>query len=77
MLLKAIDEEKYLKRKINVLIEAICILLYDNIVSLDEFSEQENIERKIIADKVIPILFQNALNKFEIFFCFTIFKFQA
>ena len=56
MLIKAIDEEKYLERKINILIEAICILLYDNIVSPEEYSEQENIQREITAKKVRPEL---------------------
>jgi hypothetical protein len=56
MLLKAIDESKYLKTKINVLIEAICILLYDNIVAPEEYSKKENKEREIIAKKVRPEL---------------------
>lgn len=56
MLLEAIDESKYLDTKINVLIEAICVLLYDNTVSPDEYSQKENNEREIIANKVRPEL---------------------
>lgn len=56
MILNAIDEGKYLKSKIDVLVEAICILLYDNIVSPEEYSEQENLDRQNIAQKVRPEL---------------------
>ncbi len=56
MLLKAIDESKYLKSKINVLIEAVCILLYDNTIAPEEYSEKENRERESIAEKVRPEL---------------------
>ena len=56
MILKAIDESKYHKRKIDVLIEAICVILYNNTFSPEEFSEKENLERKTIADQVRPEL---------------------
>ena len=56
MLLKAIDESKYPKSKIDVLIEAICVLLYDNTVAPEEYSEKENRERESIAKKVRPEL---------------------
>ncbi len=56
MLLEAIDESKYLDNKIDVLIEAVCVLLYDNTVSSDEYSDKENNERVIIAKKVRPEL---------------------
>ena len=56
MLLEAIDESKYLKTKIDVLIEAICVLLYDNTIATDEYSEKENKERESIAEKVRPEL---------------------
>lgn len=56
ILLKAIDESKYLKSKIDVLIEAICVLLYDNTVSPEEYSDKENRERESIAEKVRPEL---------------------
>ena len=56
MLLTAIDEAKYLKPKINVLIEAICVLLYDNTVSPEEYSEKENQERESLAEKIRPEL---------------------
>jgi len=39
MILKAIDEGTYLKRKIEVLIEAVCVLLYDNTVKRKEYSK--------------------------------------
>jgi hypothetical protein len=64
MLLEAIDEETYSTKKINVLIEAICILLYDNTVSPEEYSEQENIQRDIIANQVRPELIKR-INKIE------------
>jgi len=56
MLINAIDESAYLKNKVDVLIEAICILLYDNTVSSDEYSDKENEERESIANKVRPEL---------------------
>lgn len=56
ILLEAIDESKYLKSKIDVLIEAICILLYDNTVSPEEYSEKENKARESIAEEVRPEL---------------------
>jgi len=56
MLLKAIDESKYPKPKIDILIEAVCILLYDNTVSPEEYSETENRERQNIAQEVKPEL---------------------
>lgn len=56
MLLKAIDESKYLESKIDVLIEAICVLLYDNTVSSGEYSDEENKLRESIAEKVRPEL---------------------
>lgn len=52
MILTAIDESKYPKPKIDVLIEAICVLLYDNTVAPEEYSEKENCERENIAEKV-------------------------
>ena len=56
MLLEAIDESKYLRSKIDVLIEAICILFYDNTVSPEEYSVIENKKRENIAVKVRPEL---------------------
>lgn len=56
MLLAAIDESKYPKSKIDILIEAICVLLYDYTVSSDELGEQENNERESVAEKVRPEL---------------------
>lgn len=34
------------------MIEAICVLLYDNTVAPEEYSEKENCERENIAEKV-------------------------
>lgn len=57
MLLEAIDEERYPKTKIDILIGAVCILLYDNTVSSEEeYSKKENNEREDIAEKVRPEL---------------------
>jgi len=56
MLIQAIDESKYLESKIKVLIEAVCVLLYDNTVSSEEFTDKENEERERIAAKVRPEL---------------------
>lgn len=56
MLLQAIDESKYLKSKIDILIEAVCVLLYDNTVAPEEYSDKENQERENIAVKVRPEL---------------------
>lgn len=56
MLLDALDESKYLQSKLDVLVEAICILLYDNTVSPEEYSEKQNKERESIAVKVRPEL---------------------
>ena len=58
MVLNAIDENKYLNSKIDILIEAICVLLYDNSANQEEYSEQENRERELIAQKVRPELFK-------------------
>ena len=56
LLLNAIDKSNYPKAKIDVLIEAICILLYDNTYPSQEFSKEEMAEREAIADKVRPEL---------------------
>lgn len=56
MLLKAIDESTYLKSKIDVLVESICVLLYDYTVASEEYSEKENQERESIAKKIRPEL---------------------
>ena len=56
IMLQAIDEEKYLKPKIDILIEAICVLLYDNIVAPEEYTVQENKAREKIVQEVKPEL---------------------
>ena len=56
MLLEAIDESRYLKSKIDVLVESICVLLYDYTVAPEEYSEKENKERESIAEKIRPEL---------------------
>ena len=38
------------------MIEAFCVLLYDNTVAPEEYSEKENKERESIAKKVRPEL---------------------
>lgn len=56
MILKAIDEGNYLKRKIEVLIEAVCVLLYDNTPNLKEYSKEENEDRERVAAMIRPEL---------------------
>lgn len=56
LLLKAIDEDKYPKAKIHVLIEAICVILYDNSYPSDEFSAKEEEDRRQTAARVLPEL---------------------
>jgi len=55
-ILNSLNEEKDLKRKIGILLESLCILLYDNSVISDEYSEEENQEREKNAKKVRPEL---------------------
>lgn len=59
MLLKAIDEQTYLKRKIDILIESICVLLYDNTFQSEEYTNEENELRQRIAEKVRPELIKS------------------
>ena len=56
IIIDALTEKKYLKRKIDILIEAVCILLYDNTVSCKEFSEEENQLRERNANVIRPEL---------------------
>ena len=56
LILQAIDESKYFKSKINILIESLCVLLYDNTVQDDCYSSEENKERQRIANIVKPEL---------------------
>lgn len=56
MILNAIDDEKYLDRKIDILLESICILLYDNTASCEEYSKEENDIRGKNKNIVLPEL---------------------
>ena len=56
LLLEAIDNSKYLKSKIDILTEAICVLLYDYTANKEEYSNKENEERENIASKIRPEL---------------------
>ncbi|MGH2667192.1 hypothetical protein [Flavobacterium sp.] len=61
MILEKIDDASYLKAKIDILIEAVCILLYDNTFAddnYDDYSDAENKQRKEIADFVRPQLYK-------------------
>jgi len=58
MLLNAIDDSSYMGAKINILIEAICILLYNYTSGSDEYSELENVERERIARQIRQELIQ-------------------
>jgi len=44
-ILQAIDEAKYPKSKISVLVQTICILLYDNVIAEEEYTKEENLIR--------------------------------
>ncbi len=56
IILKAIDEGNYLKGKIEVLIEALCVLLYDNTVKRKEYSKEYIEAGEEIATMVRPEL---------------------
>ncbi|MBE8727633.1 hypothetical protein [Flavobacterium hungaricum] len=56
LILSSIEENKYLKRKIEKLLEALCVLLYDNTEPSDEYSFEENIKREQRAAVIRPEL---------------------
>lgn len=56
MILNSINEGKYLKRKLEILLESICIILYDNTINSDEYSYEENAKRKKNAEIIRPEL---------------------
>ena len=56
LILESINEDKYLKSKIETLIESLCVLLYDNSSNSDEYSEVENIEREKNSKIILPEL---------------------
>ncbi|MBD2766607.1 hypothetical protein IC235_01715 [Hymenobacter sp. BT664] len=52
MLLNAIDDSSYTGAKINILIEAVCILLYNYSHESEEYSDSEKVEREQIAKQI-------------------------
>lgn len=56
MILAAIYEEKYLSSKISTLIESLCVLLYDNTVKCNDYTEEENQKREKNAQIIRPEL---------------------
>lgn len=56
LLLQAIDKGDYLKDKIDVLIEAVCVILYDNSADLEEYSKEERRKMAEISTQLIPEL---------------------
>lgn len=65
MFLKAIDDSKYLERKINILIESICVLLYDNVISSEEYTEAENNQREKNKNIILPELIERKERVFK------------
>lgn len=56
IILEAIDAKGYLPGKITTLLEALCVLLYDNVANSEEYSQEENQKRQQVASEVIPEL---------------------
>tara|TARA_B100001105_G_C22239394_1_gene377583 strand:+ start:77 stop:613 length:537 start_codon:yes stop_codon:yes gene_type:complete len=56
LFLNAIDKQNYPQKKLNTLLAALCIIVYDNVIADKEYTEQENIRRRKTADKVITEL---------------------
>ena len=56
LILESINEDKYLKSKIEKLIESLCVLLYDNSANSDEYDEVENEAREKNAKVIRPEL---------------------
>ena len=56
LILEVLDEKKYTQKKNSILIQSLCALLYDNIISPEEYSEKENVERRKNTLKIIPEL---------------------
>lgn len=56
LLLRGIESENYLVCKKRVLLEALCVILYDAIVKDEEYSDEENLQRLKVAEKVKPEL---------------------
>lgn len=53
LFVEAIDNKLYPQSKLNILLAAICILAYDNIVEPEEYTATENAHRKVTANKAI------------------------
>lgn len=56
LIVKAIDKNHFTNGKKEVLLESLCILLYDNIYKSEEFTNIEEFERKNLASKILPEL---------------------
>lgn len=56
LLLKAVDQPLYPEQKRNVIISAMCVLLYDNLSIDENLSGQEKNARKKKADTILPEL---------------------
>ena len=56
LIITSINEDKYLKRKIEILLESICILLYDHTVNPEEYDDDENHIRQKNAEIILPEL---------------------
>ncbi len=56
LFLKAIDKQDYPERKLNILLAALCIIVYDNVIADEEYTQEENIRRRKTADIVIAEL---------------------
>lgn len=56
LLLKAVDQALYTEQKQNVIISALCVLLYDNIDVDDNLSDQEKKAHQKKVDTVLPEL---------------------
>jgi len=56
LILNAIDKSKYPERKITVLIQSICVLLYDNTETFEKYADEENFKREKDANLIRPEL---------------------
>lgn len=56
LLVEAIDHERYLSAKTRILVEALCVMLYDHSYPSDEFSPDELRQRSVFADRMRPLL---------------------
>ena len=56
LIITSINDDKYLIRKIEILLESICILLYDNTVNPEEYDDDENHIRQKNAEIILPEL---------------------